>query len=156
MTKLLRGYNADNQLIFEIGEGADVAESFPVSEEDVCPGMVVSIDQTNPGSLTKSSTAYDRLVAGVVSGANGLNCAIRIGEERIGNHPVALAGRVYCMVDSSNGPIQPGDLLTTSSVPGHAMRADDHTKAQGAILGKAMEPLEAGERGFILVLVTLQ
>ena len=26
---------------------------------------------------------------------------------------VALAGRVYCWADASNGPIEPGDMLTT-------------------------------------------
>ena len=39
---------------------------------------------------------------------------------------------------------------------GHAMKATDADRARGAILGKAMEPLRQGERGQILVLVTLQ
>jgi hypothetical protein len=50
--------------------------------------------------------------------------------------------------------VQPGDLLTTSQVPGHAMKAD-RAKASGATLGKAMTRLESG-RGLVLVLVTLQ
>ena len=69
---------------------------------------------------------------------------------------VALAGRVYCNVDAGEHGIEPGDLLTTSSTPGHAMKAEDRRRAHGAILGKAMEPLKRGERGMILVLVTLQ
>jgi hypothetical protein len=68
---------------------------------------------------------------------------------------VALTGRVYCGVDAANGPITPGDLLTTSAVPGYAMRVTDHGKAQGAIIGKAMSALPEG-RGLILVLVALQ
>ena len=52
--------------------------------------------------------------------------------------------------------IKPGDLLTTSPTPGHAMVVKNHSKAQGAILGKAMEKLPQGERDQILVLVTLQ
>jgi hypothetical protein len=36
------------------------------------------------------------------------------------------------------------------------MKASDSSRAQGAILGKAMERLEGGESGQILVLVTLQ
>jgi hypothetical protein len=59
------------------------------------------------------------------------------------------------LADAANGPIQPGDLLTTSSVPGHAMKVGDHAKAQGAILGKAMGSLAQG-RGMVLVLVSLQ
>ena len=62
---------------------------------------------------------------------------------------------MYCWVDTSNGPIKPGDLLTTSDTPGHAMKVTDYAKAQGAIIGKAMSSLEKG-RGLVLVLVTLQ
>jgi len=69
---------------------------------------------------------------------------------------VALAGRVYCNVDASYGEVNPGDLLTTSPSSGYAMVVKDHKKAQGAILGKAMEKLSKGEKGQILVLVTLQ
>jgi hypothetical protein len=59
-------------------------------------------------------------------------------------------------VDGTYGEVSPGDLLTTSPTPGYAMVVKDHSRAQGAILGKAMEELEQGERGQILVLVTLQ
>jgi hypothetical protein len=72
-----------------------------------------------------------------------------------GNYPVALTGRVYCWADASDDPIAPGDLLTTSDIPGHAMKVTDYAKAQGAILGKAMSALEKG-RGLVFVLVTLQ
>jgi hypothetical protein len=77
------------------------------------------------------------------------------GTQANGANPVALTGRVYALADASNGPIQPGDLLTTSDIPGHAMKVDDYTKAQGAILGKAMSSLDKG-KGLVLVLVTLQ
>jgi hypothetical protein len=72
-----------------------------------------------------------------------------------GAFPIALTGRVYALADTSNGRIQPGDLLTTSQTPGHAMKVTDYSKAQGAILGKAMSSLDHG-KGFVLVLVTLQ
>jgi hypothetical protein len=72
-----------------------------------------------------------------------------------GQHPVALSGRVYCWVDASRGAIKPGDLLTTSSTPGHAMKATNAARAQGAIIGKAMTGLKSG-RGLVLVLVNLQ
>jgi len=45
--------------------------------------------------------------------------------------------------------------LTTSGIPGHAMKAGNRARAQGAIIGKAMTGLNAG-RGLVLVLVTLQ
>jgi len=72
-----------------------------------------------------------------------------------GDHHVALSGRVYVKADASTGPIRPGDLLTTSATPGHAMKVTDHDQAQGAILGKAMTSLDSGT-GLVLVLVTLQ
>ena len=77
------------------------------------------------------------------------------GTEVDGRFPVALTGRVYVWVDASYGAVQPGDLLTTSDTPGHAMVVADHEQAQGAILGKAMTALPEG-RGLVLVLVSLQ
>ncbi len=72
-----------------------------------------------------------------------------------GKYPVALSGRVYCQVDAAHGAVEPGDLLTTSSTLGHAMKVADSAKAQGAIIGKAMTGLKEG-KGLVLVLVTLQ
>jgi hypothetical protein len=72
-----------------------------------------------------------------------------------GGKNVALTGRVYVLADASNGAIEPGDLLTTSSTPARAMKVTDHARAQGAILGKAMTGLSEGD-GMVLVLVTLQ
>jgi hypothetical protein len=62
---------------------------------------------------------------------------------------------VYCLATNANGAIRAGDLLTTSAVPGHAMKATERAAAQGAILGKAMEDLK-GDRGLILALASLQ
>ncbi len=73
-----------------------------------------------------------------------------------GKHPVALTGRVWCLCDAdANGPIQAGNMLTTSTTQGHAMKATDHSRAQGAIIGKAMSSLQRG-KGLVLVLVSLQ
>jgi len=145
--------------VLEITGGTDIAEPFNVAHSEVItPGMLVSIDPARPGQLRVSSQPYDRTVAGVVSGANGVTPGITLkSPETLGDglFPVALTGRVYGWADASNGPIQPGDLLTTSDRPGHAMRVTDSTKAHGAILGKAMTALEAGQ-GLVLVLVTLQ
>jgi len=66
---------------------------------------------------------------------------------------LALVGTVPVKASAINGPIRVGDLLTTSSIPGYAMRASE--PLPGTILGKALEPLEEGT-GVILVLVTLQ
>jgi hypothetical protein len=121
----------------------------------IAPGTVLVIDPENPGKLTVSYRQYDSKVAGIAAGAKGLGSGVRLGVDQF-DCDVALAGRVYCNADASGGAIEPGDLLATSSTPGYAMKAADYTSAQGAILGKAMERLEQGAKGQILVLVTLQ
>jgi len=137
--------------------GCDLAEPFATTEPEVEKGSVVVIDPEHPGKLKLSDTAYDTRVAGVVSGANGINPGIALHQEGAleGGQNVALTGRVYVLADAIPGAIRPGDLLTTSDTPGHAMKANDHAKAQGAILGKAMSSLKEG-KGMVLVLVTLQ
>lgn len=147
---------SDGHQIMELGEGLDYAEGFDISPDAaVQPGTVLVIDPENPGRLGVSQKPYDRKVAGIAAGAGGLGSGVRLGGEKF-DVDVALAGRVYCNVDASQEGIEAGDLLTTSEIAGFAMKVTDFTKANGAILGKAMEPLAKGTRGQILVLVTLQ
>ena len=145
--------------VLEITGGSDIAEPFDIKDtRTIKPGMVLSIDTENPGKLKLADDAYDRCVAGIVSGAGGINAGMIMGQKKSvadGEYPVALSGRVYCYADASKGAIQPGDLLTTSEVSGYAMKVSDHTKALGAIIGKAMSSLEKG-KGLVLVLVSLQ
>ncbi len=137
--------------------GCDLAEPFPMKEQEIEKGSVVVIDKEHPGQLQRSAQAYDKRVAGIVSGGNGINSGISLHQEGLleGGQNVALSGRVYVLADAGNGAIEPGDLLTTSDRPGHAMKVTDQTRAQGAILGKAMSGLKSGQ-GMVLVLVTLQ
>jgi len=143
----------------EVTGGADLSEAFDVSTgEQILPGMVVSIDPARPGGLRVARQEYDRTVAGVVSGAGGVQPGMVMGQRgtlAAGDHPIALSGRVYVLADTSAGSIRPGDFLTTSSVPGHAMRVDDPLRAMGSVLGKAMTGLDEG-RGLVLVLMALQ
>ncbi|MBI5387263.1 MAG: hypothetical protein HZA90_21560 [Verrucomicrobia bacterium] len=137
--------------------GADLAEPFAVSGDNIPAGAVVVIDEQHPGRLKLSTAAYDHKVAGIVSGAGGVQPGISMlqTEKLEGGRNVALSGRVFALVDATKHPVQPGDLLTTSETPGHAMKAVNPAQAQGAILGKAMTPLPSG-RGLVLVLVSLQ
>jgi hypothetical protein len=144
----------------QITGGSDLSEQFDIQTLDqaVTPGSIVCIDPSNPGQLAVSARAYDRTVAGVVSGAGGVKPGMlmgQIGTIATGRHPVALTGRVYCLADASQGEIRPGDLITTSDLPGHGMKVTDHARAQGAIIGKAMTGLKDG-KGLVLVLVSLQ
>jgi hypothetical protein len=63
--------------------------------------------------------------------------------------------KVYCKVDAQYGPVEVGDLLTTSPTPGHAMKASDLLKAFGAVIGKALRPLASGQE-LIPILIALQ
>jgi hypothetical protein len=65
---------------------------------------------------------------------------------------LALMGRVYVKATAENGPIRVGDILTTASRPGYAMRCADLTRCNNAVVGKALEPLSEGE-GYIEVLL---
>jgi hypothetical protein len=142
--------------VAEIGEGLDYAEGFDVTEDaDIKAGTVLVIDSDNPGKLTVSRSAYDSKVAGIVAGAKGLGSGVRLGIGQF-DHDVALAGRVYCNVDATDAAVLAGDLLTTSGTAGHAMKATNYDRARGAILGKAMQKFQKGQKGQILVLVTLQ
>jgi hypothetical protein len=146
--------------VLQITGGSDLSEQFDVrsAHEAPQPGMIVSIDPKHPGELAVSTHAYDRTVAGVMSGAGGVKPGMLMGQagsKADGQHPVALTGRVYCLADASSGAIKPGDLITTSTTPGHGMKVTDHARAQGAIIGKAMTGLPSG-KGLVLVLVSLQ
>jgi hypothetical protein len=146
--------------VLQITGGSDLSEQFDINAANhtLEAGMVVSIDPENPGQLRLSTQAYDPTVAGIVSGAGGIQPGMLMGQagtKADGKHPVALTGRVYCHVDASYGPIRPGDLITTSDTPGHGMKVSDHDIARGAIIGKAMTRLDSG-RGLVLVLISLQ
>ncbi len=135
---------------------ADCAEEFDVAEtEQVEPGTVMVIDQK--GVLRQSEEAYDKKVAGVISGAGDYAPGIVLDrkESVAGRMPLALVGKVYCKVDAHYAPIEVGDLLTTSPTIGYAMKADDPFKAFGAVIGKALRPLEAGQ-ALIPILIALQ
>jgi hypothetical protein len=133
---------------------ADCAEEFDVADQ-AGPGTVMVIGDDE--ALRPSAEAYDRRVAGVVSGGGEYKPALLL-DRRTSARPrsaVALVGKVCCKVDADHGPVRVGDLLTTSPTPGHAMRASDRDRAFGAVIGKALQALQSGQ-GLIPILVALQ
>jgi hypothetical protein len=133
----------------------DCAEEFDVELGPIEPGTVVVL--SDGGRLLPSADAYDKRVAGVVSGAGGYRPGLTLDAQDAATErvPVALMGKVYCRVDAESAPIQTGDMLTTATTPGHAMKATDITRAFGAVIGKALGSLTTG-KGLIPILVTLQ
>ena len=136
---------------------ADCAEEFDLAQSGTIePGTVMVIGRS--GALLQSEQAYDKKVAGIVSGAGDFCPAIVLDKQGPGagqRVAIALVGKVYCKADATYGSIDIGDLLTTSPTLGHAMRAEDPLKAFGAVIGKALQPLRDGT-GLIPVLVALQ
>lgn len=136
--------------------GADCAENFDVDEsQEPEPGTVMIIGDA--GKLHQCAEAYDKRVAGIISGAGGYKPGIVLDKQNEGNgkKPIALSGKVYCKADARFAAIEVGDLLTTSTTFGHAMKATDPLKAFGAVIGKALQPLKSG-RGLVPVIVALQ
>jgi V8-like Glu-specific endopeptidase len=149
---------------------ADVAEWVPVSEP-VEPGDVLELDPNHPGHYRKSRGPCSNLVAGVVSTEPGFVLGSPPATDDSGlstpdsgpwtddSRPstvdsalLALIGIVPVKVTDEGGPIEPGDLLTTSSTSGYAMRWDPESGEPCNFIGKALEPLDSGT-GVIQVLL---
>jgi len=124
---------------YEAG-GFDLAETF-TSREAIEAGSVVEIDPHNEGEFRLCGTPASTSVAGVVSTDPGVS--LGAWQESSLLPKLALAGRVPVKVSAENGTIRPGDLLVSSSTPGHAMRAPETPEA-GTVIGKALGRLEDG------------
>jgi hypothetical protein len=135
---------------------ADCAEDFDIAVLDhLEPGTVMVLGEE--GALEPSICAYDKKVAGVLSGAGDYKPGIILDrhDSQRKRMPVALVGKVHCKVDANYSSIEVGDLLTTSATPGHAMKVTDPEVAFGAVIGKALLPLKTG-KGLIPILIALQ
>jgi hypothetical protein len=134
---------------------ADFAEDFNISDGDAEPGTVMVLGDQD--TLKPSDHAYDKRVAGVISGAGDYKPGIVLDKQtsQRKRSSISLLGKVFCKVDARYGSITVGDLLTTSNTPGHAMKATDPFKAFGSVIGKALRPLCEGQ-GLIPILIALQ
>ena len=123
---------------------ADYMEMYPMTT-DVSTGdlvgmtttMATTIDGDQIPVLTKTTQPYQRTAIGVASDKAKAGDFNSIGyniKENDNPHPVALKGRVPVKVTTINGTINPGDYITTSSIPGAGMKA---TQA-GWVVGKAL------------------
>jgi len=139
---------------------ADYAEMYPVAS-DVEPGdlvapgseSVLTKDGDQITKLIKTNKPYQETMIGIISDPTKITDFNAIGyniDEKDNPQPVSLSGRVLVKVSTENGPIEPGDLLTSSSIPGVAMKA---TKA-GPVIGKALEAFN-GSQGKVMVFVNL-
>jgi hypothetical protein len=139
--------------------GADFAESVTVRGDraQYAPGDLLAIDSRGKRRLTLSQQAYSTRIAGIYSTKPGvLATPHKMEDAQLAQEvPLAVVGIVPCKVTAENGRIEVGDLLVASSRPGYAMKGTNRRRMLGAVVGKAMEPLQSST-GVIEVLVTLQ
>lgn len=134
----------------------DVAEWVPTTEH-LEAGNVVVVARGAENTVVRSVTSYDTRVAGVVSAQPGLTLGVPGDSKAM----IATTGRVKVRVDATRAPIEAGDLLVTSDIPGMAMRSEPvdlggvKIHRPGTLIGKALEPLRSGQ-GEILVLLSMQ
>ncbi len=159
----------------------DVAEYIYDSHGNTEAADVVVADPDRKESVIRSTMPYQASVLGVISTKPHMTLGMELvidentGEalEGVSATRLTLTGRVPVKVTAENGPIKPGDLLTTSSTPGHAMKwtlldvnsatnfeemksiLAENERRRNAIIGKAVEAHNSGS-GTIIVLVSLQ
>jgi hypothetical protein len=140
-----------------VSSGADVAESFAVEGDRAAyePGDVLAISTSSDRTVERSTTAYSTRVLGVYATKPGvLLTEQHIDADRSDRVPMGVIGVIPTKVTGENGPIRRGDLLVTSSIPGHAMRAGDNPPS-GTVIGKALENFD-GTTGVIEVFVNVK
>lgn len=128
--------------------GWDLAEKFDKHDPTLEPGDVVVADPSTPERLIRSSAPYERTLLGVISEKPGFLLGVA-WEDPINPVALGLAGRVPVKVTLEGGPIRIGDPLTSSSTPGHAMRA----MRSGRVIGVALEDFDGspGKTGKVVV-----
>ena len=131
--------------------GADFAEMLPAPPETEPADVLVIAED---GRLARSTSPYQRTVAGVHSTKPGFVGGGGEEDDLSGKVPLAVVGVAPVKASAENGAIHPGALLATSSTPGHAMTAGPNP-AVGTVIGKALGSLASGT-GVIRMLVTLQ
>lgn len=112
---------------------ADIAERFPIDKDDKTPqaGELVYISKN--GTFKRTNEAYQSTLAGVVS----TEPALTLAADMSSSIKVALTGSAPLKTSLLGGEISPGDLLTSSSIPGVAKKAT----SSGRVIGFALESL---------------
>lgn len=133
--------------------GADFAERLDVrgDAQALEPGDVLVISASADRAVELAATPFSTAVIGVYSTRPGVLAGASDSDDPMRGVPVAITGIVPCKATAENGAIHRGDLLVSSSIPGHAMRAG-LAPAPGTVIGKALQRLESGS-GVIEILV---
>ncbi|MEN8157669.1 MAG: hypothetical protein ABFS10_12025 [Bacteroidota bacterium] len=163
------------------GGGIDVAEYINDTHGDTEAGDVLVADPAKDESVLRSAKPYQTSVLGVVTTKPHMVMGMELVVDEETGEPIpgvlatrlALTGRVPVKITEENGSIEPGDLLTTSSTPGHAMKwtlldvneakdfeelksmLAENERRRNAVIGKAVSSSGSGT-GTVVVLISLQ
>jgi hypothetical protein len=147
------------------GGGADVAEAFEFEgvKTEYESGDVLVVSHLNDNKIMKCSSPISKAVVGVYATKPGVLLSQHGAEDDISHLiPMGVLGIIPTKVCAENGPIQRGDLLVTSSLPGHAMKSIPaiingiEIYPTGAIIGKALESFDGQNEGKINVMVNVK
>jgi len=122
--------------------GTDFAEVFD-TEGKLTTGDVVEIVggstiSENRPKVGRSSEFYSHKMLGVVTDRAGFVGGRKEGDGNLSGKIVGLIGRIPLKVSDMNGPIKLGDPLTSSTIPGVAVRANQ----AGSIIARALEDFD--------------
>ncbi len=130
----------------------DIAELFHASEP-LESGDIVIVDFENKGKVKKSQKEYEKAIVGIVStqpaivieGGRIVAMGGGFSQNSTLKPAIALAGRVPVKASEENGRVMAGDLLTTSSKPGYAMKCNNEIKCINSVVGIALDDKKEDE-----------
>jgi len=130
---------------------ADYAEYYYTIDTDLQSGEAVCVDIERDNAVKRCARGADGNLMGIISTKPAIIGNSPLGRENNPNYAVVgILGQVPAFVSDENGPIRPGDSLTSaSSTPGYAMKAGPSDPT----VGVALESL-IGETGKINVLIS--
>lgn len=146
------GQSNNDEIVDCSGAPTDLAEYFGSTDASLAPAELVVADgessrlnidgyHTSKAWVKRSAKPYEGTLIGVVSTAPSEVYGDEVFQPQDHPKPIALAGRVPVKVNLQNGPIKTGDYLTSSSVPGVAMKA---TKP-GVVVGQALSSYDGSQ-----------
>ncbi|MFA6476626.1 MAG: hypothetical protein WCV68_04490 [Candidatus Paceibacterota bacterium] len=141
----------------------DLAENYPIFENDISPGYIVSVSSSNNSSFKHElgfgvkKAQSDEAVIGIISTSPGITLGGSDSVMGDGQTPVALSGRVPVKVNLEGGPIAAGDYVTLSSVPGVGTKATSSSQMVGIALESFshLSVKDANGVGEVMVFVNL-
>jgi len=127
----------------------DLAENIDTAL-NVEVGDIVEINEQ--GFVEKAKQAYSKKAIGVISDPAIVFPGAQINPDlkNVKRQPLALTGLVSVKVSNTNGPIEIGDYITSSSIPGYGMKAI----TSGPVIGKALQAFDKN-RGSMIILLDL-